>query len=156
MRARILLAAVSAGAALLAGCGGGDSSKPKALTHAELARQADAACTQASKRVRALETPTALSGLRDYAASVQSIGEDLEKQLSGLTPPAKDKAKVDAYRAALSRSNATAGQLAEAAGKGDHAAVRSLSDRLAESDVGVLAARAGLAQCATAVTLTST
>jgi hypothetical protein len=153
MRARLLLAA--AGAALLAGCGGG-SSKPETLTHAELTRRADAACAQASKRVRALPTPSALSGLREYASSVQSIGTSLETELERLTPPARDRLKLEAYRAALSRSNATAGQLAEAAGSGDRTAVRSLSDRLAESDLGVLAARAGLAQCATAVTLTGT
>jgi hypothetical protein len=149
-----LLAAAGA-VVLLAGCGGG-SSKPEALTHAELARQADAACTQASKRVRALEAPTALAGLQEYATSVQSIGKDLEGDLEGLTPAAQDRAKLDAYRAALRRSNDVAGQLAQAAGSGDRTAVRSLSDRLAESDLGVLAARAGLAQCATAVTLTAT
>jgi hypothetical protein len=154
MRASALLATAGA-LVLLAGCGGG-SSEPKALTHAELTRQADAACAQASKRVRALEAPTALAGLQEYASSVQSIGKDLEGKLEGLTPAAEDRAKLDAYRMALRQSNDVAGRLAEAAGSGDRTAVRSLSDRLSESDLGVLAARAGLSQCATAVTLTGT
>lgn len=155
-RSRALALVAAAGAvALPAGCGGG-SSKPDALTHAELARQADAACAQASKRVRALEPPAALSGLQEYASSVQSIGQDLAKELDGLTPAAQDRTKLDAYRGALRQSNDVAGQLAEAAGSGDRTAVRSLSDRLSASDLGVLAARAGLSQCATAVTLTGT
>jgi hypothetical protein len=149
-----LLAAAGA-VVLLAGCGGG-SSEPKSLTHAELTRRADAACAQASKRVRALDPPAALSGLREYATSVQAIGQDLEKDLKGLTPNAQDAGKLDAYRAALHQSNDVAGRLAEAAGRSDRTAVRSLSDRLAESDLGVLAARAGLSQCATAVSLTGT
>jgi hypothetical protein len=145
-----------AGALVLpAGCGGG-SSEPKTLPHAELTRQADAACARASKRVRALDPPSALSGLQEYASSVQSIGKDLEGELKGLTPTAADRAKLDAYRMALRQSNDVAGQLAEAAGSSDRTAVRSLSDRLSESDLGVLAARAGLSQCATAVTLTGT
>lgn len=159
MRSRILMAVVSAGAAALvaAGCGGGSSDDaPKPLAHADLVRQADAACTQASRRVRALEAPTALSGLQEYATSVKTIGEDLEKRLQELTPNAQDRDKVNAYRGALRQSNNVAGQLAQAAGSGDRTAVRSLSDHLAESNIGVLAAQAGLAQCATAVTLTGT
>lgn len=164
MRARALrcagalrpgLAAAAGAAVLLAGCGGG-SSEPKALSHAELTRRADAACAQASQRVRALDPPSALSGLREYATSVQSIGKDLDGTLEDLTPGPQDRTKLDAYRAALRQANDVAGQLAEAAGSGDRTAVRSLSDRLSESDLGVLAARAGLAQCATAVTLTGT
>jgi hypothetical protein len=143
------------GAVLVAGCGGG-SSEPKPLPRAELTRKANAACAQASKRVRALDPPTALAGLREYATSVQAIGQDLAGELDGLTPATQDRTKLDAYRAALRRSNDVAGQLAEAAGSGNRTAVRSLSDRLAESDLGVLAARAGLAQCATAVSLTGT
>lgn len=150
-----VLAAISTAAVLVAGCGGG-SSEPKTLSHAELTRQANAACTQASKRVRALEAPTALSGLQEYATSVQAIGQDLEKNLKVLAPNAQDRAKLNAYRGALHQSNTVAGQLAVAAGNADRTAVRSLSDHLAESNLGVLAARAGLAQCATAVTLTGT
>jgi hypothetical protein len=156
MSPRAFLVAAGAAALLAAGCGGGSSDEPKPLVHAELVRQADAACAQAAKRVRALEAPTALSELREYASSVQSIGQDLADDLKGLTPAAQDRAKLDAYRAALRQSNDVAGQLAQAAGSGDRTAVRSLSDRLSESDLGVLAARAGLAQCATAVTLTGT
>jgi hypothetical protein len=145
----------AAGTVLLAACGGG-SPKPEPLTHAELTRGADAACARASARVRAVEPPTAFSGLREYAIAVQSIGEDLERDLEALTPSAQDRAKLDAYRAALRQANDVAGQLATAAGHGDRTAVRSLSGRVAESDLGVLAARAGLSECATAVTLTGT
>jgi hypothetical protein len=87
---------------------------------------------------------------------VQTIGTNLADQLDKLTPPAQDRAKLDAYRAALRQSNAVAGELADAARSGNRTAVRSASDRLSESDLGVLAARAGLSQCATAVTLTGT
>jgi hypothetical protein len=142
-------------AVLLAGCGGG-SSTPKPLAHAELTRQADAACASAAKRVRALDPPTDLSGLQEYAESVQSIGKDLDSALDKLTPGTGDATKLNQYRAALNQANDDAGQLATAAGKQDRTAVRSLSDRLTESNLGVLAARAGLAQCATAVSLTGT
>lgn len=156
MRARTPAAVLLAAAALAAaGCGGG-SSKPAALSHAELTKRADAACASASARVRALRAPTALDGLQQYATSVQSIGTELAGRLDRLTPPSADRVKLDAYRAALKQSNAIAGELADAAGSGNKTAVRSASDRLAESNLGVLAARAGLAQCATAVTLTST
>ncbi len=155
MRAWTTTVAAAAAAALVAGCGGG-SSKPAPLSHAALTRQADTACAQASRRVRALKTPTALTGLQDYAASVQTIGADLADQLDRLTPGAQDRAKLDAYRAALRQSNAVAGELADAAGSGNRTAVRSASDRLSQSNLGVLAARAGLSQCATAVTLTGT
>jgi hypothetical protein len=156
-RAPRSVAGLLAVAALVAaGCGGGGSSDAKPLTHAELARQANAACAQASKRVRALDPPTTLSELPDYATSVQSIGKDLDKDLEGLTPGTQDRQKLDSYRAALRQANDDAGLLATAAGNSDRTAVRSLSDRLSESNLGVLAARAGLAQCATAVTLTGT
>jgi hypothetical protein len=153
--AGLRLGGLAAGVLLLAGCGGG-SSKPKPLTHAELTRRANVACVQASKRVRALDPPTAFSGLRGYASSVQSIGTDLEGDLGKLTPGAPDRTKFDAYRAALHRANDATGQLATAAGRGDRTAVRSLSDRVTESNLGVVAARADLSQCATAVTLTGT
>jgi hypothetical protein len=151
-----LLAASAAAVLLAAGCGGGSSSKSEALSHAELTRRANTACAQASKRVRALKAPAALAGLEDYADAVQSIGKDLADDLDGLTPGTEDRVKLEAYRAALRQANDDAGQLAVAAAKGDRTAVRSSSDRLSESNLGVLAARAGLAQCATAVSLTST
>jgi hypothetical protein len=152
-----LLVVSGAVALAAAGCGGGGSgSGSRTLSHTELTKQADAACGAASRRVRALKAPTALAGLQDYADSVQSIGRDLADSLDGLKAGTEDRTKMDAYRAALRQANEDAGQLAAAAAKGDKTAVRSLSDRLSESNLGVLAARAGLSQCATAVTLTST
>lgn len=135
----------------MAGCG--SSSSKKKLSSADVAKRADAACTAAGTKVKRLDAPTSLSTLATYSRSVRTIGADLEQTLQKLDGPAGSAAKLDAYRTGLHKATALVGELGAAAQRGDANSVRRLADRVASTDIGVLAARAGLSSCATAVIL---
>lgn len=143
---------VSAGLAALTASGCGGSSKDT-LSHADLVQQADAACRSAGAQVKALKAPSSLKGLAAYSTSVHDIGARLETRLGGLHASGADAAKLAAYTKGLHRSTALVADLGEAAARGDAGSVRRTADRVAAVDVGVLAARAGLSACATAVLL---
>jgi hypothetical protein len=153
MRSRLRsIAIASAGVAALAAAGCGDSS-PQRLSHAELVERADAACRTASTDVKALKPPSSLKALAAYSTAVHDIGTALEARLEKLDPPAADAARLAAYRAGLHRATVLVADLGAAAARSDAGSVRRAADRVADVDVGVLAARAGLSTCATAVIL---
>jgi hypothetical protein len=150
-------AAALAALALLAGCGGdggGSSSTPAsassgpALSHADLVKQANAACTKAETQIAKLTPARSLSALADYAAKVQDVGASLHDQLSALNPAAADRAAFTKYVAGVDASNTALGEMASAAGDSDATGVRAAAKSIDDAAVGVLATRAGLSGCA--------
>lgn len=133
---------------MLAGCG---SDSDASLTHAQLVDQANAACKDANAKVAAVPVPTDQAALAAYATKVAGITGDLESTISDLKPPKNDEAAMAKYTAGLEKSNGLLTQLAEAAKKSDAGRVKALSTRIGSTSVGVLAARAGLGTCATAL-----
>jgi hypothetical protein len=149
----------------LAGCGGdsgGGSSAPTtaasmpprtatapaALTHAQLVKQADAACARATDAIGAIPAARSLSALAEYAAAVRDVGTDLREQLGALKPGADDQAAYATYLDGIDASNAALDAMRTAAQDGDAGAVRAAARKIDETAVGVLATRAGLPGCA--------
>lgn len=123
------------------------------MTHAEYVKAASAACTDAAGATAKVAVPVDLPGLATYARTVEGIGQRLSSRLGELRPPAADAKKHGALHAATEEATHAAGQLADAAGRKDRTAISAAGDQLAKTNVGVLAAQAGLPACSTAVGL---
>jgi hypothetical protein len=150
-------AATVAFALAAAGCGGGGGDSTGAttasssvLTRQQLVAQANAACAKASAEVANVPAATSISALAGYAERVQAIGVTLHGQLSALKVPAADRQNFAGYLDGLSSSNRALATMKTAAAGNDTDGVRTASDAIAGANIGVLAARAGLSDCAAA------
>jgi hypothetical protein len=133
------------GAVVLAGCGG------KAATKQDVIAQANAICTRALRDVRSVPPP-ASAALPDLSAYLRRVVPIVDREVSGmraLPRPDEDRAVLDRYAAAVARSGQDYRALADAAGRGDEAAVAGSLNALAASPAQALARRYGIAQCAT-------
>ena len=74
---------------LLAGCGGGGSTKP--LSKEEYASRADAVCSKYNKQVKALKNPSNLSELADVADRTLPLLDSAISELKKLKPPTDEQ-----------------------------------------------------------------
>jgi hypothetical protein len=130
MTRRLLL--VLAVAALLAGCGGGDST-----SRSDYIRAADDVCTRANDESNALNRRFAelTRGVTDQreimrkAAPILTAGHDFQRdyvaEFKALDAPEGDGETIDAIHAALEEQVAALGRLADAAGSGEAARFRT-------------------------------
>jgi hypothetical protein len=132
----------------LAGCGGA-----KQATKQDVVSRANAICTGALRDIRALPSPAAggsTSGLAKYLRQVVPIIDKEVANLRALPRPARDRAVLDRYLAAMAGVDAKYRALLAAARSGDAGAVSDTLSTLAASPAAGLAERYGLSQCASA------
>lgn len=141
----IALAALAA----VAGCGGsGSSSASHALTHEQLVSKADAICGAAAAHAKALPQPTSRERIIAFVDQATPVLDTLQRRLSALKPPAKDKAAYDR----LLRDQATGlnalPKLKAAAETGNAVEARQAAAALAASPADRDARALGLTTCA--------
>lgn len=165
--ARAVAGVAIAAALLLAGCGGDSGGSPSAptataraqtattpvaMTHEELVAAADALCAKATTAIAKIPAARSLSGLADYAASVQAVGNTLHDELSALRPASAERDALATYLDGIATANQALDEMRSAAQDGDAEGVRAAARTIDETAVGVLATRAGLPGCAATVT----
>jgi hypothetical protein len=79
---------------LVTACGGG--SLGAAAAKADYIKAAEKICAESNAKQKALTTPTSLPGLAPYVSRVVAIADEATTKLAALTPPAKDKAELQA------------------------------------------------------------
>lgn len=147
----LLCAGAVAAAIAIAGCGGGgDDEKSEQLSHAELVRQANAACRAAATSIARIPAVDSIDGLAGYSQRVSGIGTRLVGELGRLTPSQPDESAYTRFIDALRRSNAELVELERAADAGDRRAVAAAARRVANAEPGTYAAVIGLDECAAA------
>lgn len=152
MRCRLIgvVAAGSALAAAIGGCGGAELSKP------DLIRKADARCAQDNRRISAIPQPT-FSPLGATAAQLPQAARYLSKvnpihrseiaYLHGLGEPTES---ADQWKAVLDQADQAGAALRDAeryARAGDLARFKSQFGRLERNRYPQLARRFGLTEC---------
>ncbi len=134
------------GALVVTACGGHTASKQDVIA------RGNAICAAALRDLRATPSPaggeTSLSGLAAYLRAAMPILQREVSSLKTLPRPAADRALLDQYVAAVTKSGATYRALAAAAGRGDQDAVNQALAQLQANPASSLAARYGLTQCA--------
>jgi hypothetical protein len=139
------LAAIAASCLVVTACGG------HTVTKRDVVARANAICFNTLIAVRSVpppagdpSSPTALAG---YLHTVLPIIEKEASDTRALPRPAKDRAVLDRYVAAVTAGAKLNGSLAADAKRGDSAAVSSDLAALRESPGPALAARYGLIRC---------
>ena len=142
----LVLAPASAAALALGGCGGQTATKKDVIA------QADAICASALRAVRATPPPaaTSLSALSPYLEQVVQVVDKEVASLRKLPRPAQDRALLDRWLAAESRSRSEYATLATAAHRGDRQATTQALATIGASPAPELAKRYGALQCANA------
>jgi hypothetical protein len=80
---------------VLAGCGGGGSSK--ALTKQEYASKADAICSKYNQKIKALGNPKSISDLADVADKTLPLIESAIGEFKKLKPPAAEQSTASQW-----------------------------------------------------------
>ena len=139
-----------AGAALVAGCGGGG------YTKSDFIARADAICTSTLRQTRGLApaaSPSQPGGaLAAYLGQLVPLIESEADQLRALKRPpedARDSATLTSYYNALGQIVANYRQLEAAAKRGDTSTVTDVEATLRDSPIASLAASYGLRSCGT-------
>jgi hypothetical protein len=154
-RVRVLtFVAVSAALAVVAGCASSSIKKSDYIA------RADAICTNAVRATRSIAPPAAgdtrqqqLSSLSAYLGILVPIVNTEASQIRALKRPsgtAQDKAALERYLGALAKSASDYRNLADAAKRGDAAAVASAEAALRRNPVSALATSYGLRACGVA------
>lgn len=144
-RLRTALAATLA-ALILTACGGHTATKQDVIA------RGNAICAATERDLLVTPAPaggeTSLSGLAAYLGAVVPILQREGSSLQALPRPAADRALLDQYVAAVTKTGATYRALAAAARRGDQDAVNQALAQLQVNPASSLAARYGLDQCA--------
>jgi hypothetical protein len=119
------LALGSAGALLLAGCGGGGQ-----LSHGDFAKRADAVCTAFRASTERIARPRTYGDIVAYVKKTRPMYEAARLKLSALKPPPKDEAAVRRWLAADKRISQALGDLGDAALRDDFPAVTAAANRI--------------------------
>ncbi len=119
------LALGSAGALLLAGCGGGGR-----LSHGDFATRADAVCTAFRASTERIARPRTYADIVAYVKKTRPMYEAARIKLSALKPPPKDKPAVGRWLAADKRISQALGDLGDAALRHDFPAVTAAANRI--------------------------
>lgn len=127
------------------------------LGHTEVVQRANAACKAAEARIAAIAPPKDQAGLAAYATAMAAATGELHTAIAALRPSSDvDRAAIDTYAQGLARANAALSTMGAAAEAGDTGRVKAQAARIEKLSVGVLAARAGLGTCATAIAPSAT
>ena len=130
----------------VAACGG------HTVTKQDVIARGNAICAGAVRDLRATPVPaageTSLPGLATYLGAVTPILQREISNLRALPRPAEDRALLDRYLAAVTKSGATYRALEAAARRGDQDGVNQALAELQADPSSSLAARYGLNQCA--------
>jgi hypothetical protein len=119
------LALGSAGALLLAGCGGGGR-----LSHGDFAKQADAVCTAFRSSTERIARPRTYADIVAYVKKTRPMYEAARIKLTALKPPPKDAPAVRRWLAADKRISQALGDLGDAALRHDFPAVTAAANRI--------------------------
>ena len=138
MRTAILAVAVAA-AALVAGCGGGDS----------YAKRADAICAKYNREIRALRQPRTIADISAFTAKAIPIARRGDDELRSLEPPKGDEATARKWLAANDDVVEAIERLGAAARRRDLAGIRKAlgEGRRANERAKRLARSLGLRVC---------
>jgi hypothetical protein len=144
--ARLRTALVAAVAAVaVTACGGHTTNKQDVIA------RANAICAGAARDLLATPPPaageTSLPGLAAYLHAIMPILQREVSNLQALPRPAADRALLDQYVSAVTKSGTTYRALAAAAQRGDQDAVNQALAQLGANPASSLAARYGLSQC---------
>ena len=140
------------GLVAVAGCGSSSSSSSSGSSSTTAGGEgstnfvagAEAACTEANKKVAALGTPQQAEVL-SYLESTEDVIEELHDEVQALSGSGTAEA---AYTEALGKSVIVLNHMSNAARNENFDAVREISDELIEFHVGELAEAAELKTCA--------
>jgi hypothetical protein len=119
------LAFGSAGALLLAGCGGGGR-----LSHGDFTKRADAVCTAFRSSTERIARPRTYADIVAYVKKTRPMYEAARLKLAALKPPAKDEPAVKRWLAADKRISQALGDLGDAALRHDFPAVTAAANRI--------------------------
>jgi hypothetical protein len=144
---RIVLAGALAtlAALMVTACGGHTVNKQDVIA------RGNAICAAAQRDLLVTPSPggeTSLPGLGAYLRAVMPILQREVSNLQALPRPAADRALLNQYVAAVTKSGTTYRALAAAAGHGDQDGVNQALAELQVNPASSLAARYGLNQCA--------
>jgi hypothetical protein len=132
--------------ATLTACGGTQ------VTRQDVIARGNAICAGALQDIRAVPAPAggagSLGGLAAYVRRVAPIVEREARQLQALPRPAKDRALLERYLAAVAAEAGQYRALAAAAQAGDSAGVAQELANLRGSQAASLATQYGLTECA--------
>jgi hypothetical protein len=136
-------------AAALAGCGAGGANS--SATKQDVIARGNAICAATLRAERATPSPSGTGGsLATYFRSALPIVEKEAAQLRSLPRPARDRAVLTRYLAAMASLQRQYRALATATASGDGAATAQALAALRSSPAPALAGRYGLTQCAAA------
>ena len=121
------LALGSAGALLLAGCGGGGGER---LSHGDFAQRANAVCTAFRSSTESIARPRTYADIVAYVKKTRPMYEAARIKLAALQPPVKDEAAVRRWLAADKRISQALGDLGDAALRHDFPAVTAAANRI--------------------------
>jgi hypothetical protein len=116
----------SAGALLLAGCGGGGGR----LSHGDFAKRADAVCTAFRSSTERIARPRTYADIVAYVKKTRPMYEAARLQLGRLSPPPKDEPTVKRWLGADKRISQALGDLGDAALRHDFPAVTAAANRI--------------------------
>lgn len=119
------LALGSAGALLLAGCGGGGS-----LSHGDFTKRADAVCTAFRASAERIARPRTYADIVAYVKQTRPLYEAARLKLAALKPPPKDEPVVRRWLAADKRISQALDDLGNAALRHDFPAVTAAANRI--------------------------
>ena len=122
----------------LGGCG-------NTVTKQDVIKRADAICASTLREVRALTSPALNAPYLDHLAAL--IGAEAA-QLEKLPRPARDRALLDQYLAAVARVAAGYRALAAVSKQGDNGRVAAALAALRVNPAPALATRYGMSVCA--------
>ncbi len=140
---RLARTAIAAGcvALIVTACGG------HTVTKQDVIARANGICITALHAMREVPPPTGSAGLAPYLAKVLPIIDKEAKDTRALPRPAKERAVLDHYVAAVTAGANQYRALATAARNGDTAAVSRGLAALRASPAPALAAQYGLTRC---------
>jgi len=121
------LALGSAGALLLAGCGGGGGER---LSHGDFAQRANAVCTAFRSSTESIARPRTYADIVAYVKKTRPMYEAARIKLAALQPPVRDEAAVRRWLAADKRISQALGDLGDAALRHDFPAVTAAANRI--------------------------
>jgi hypothetical protein len=132
---------------------GGDSLEDRRAAYLE---QVEAACSAGKEELDALEQPTSIAGIPDYADAVVALLSRTVSELSTPEPPEEDRAEVtekvlDPLAADVARGEEYAQQVRAAADSGDSAALLEIVSETPSTTADVAFMREyGMETCADA------
>jgi hypothetical protein len=119
------LALGSAGALLVAGCGGGGR-----LSQGDFAKRANAVCTAFRASTERIARPRTYADIVAYVKKTRPMYEAARLKLAALEPPVKDEPTVKRWLAADKRISDALGDLGDAALRHDFPAVTAAANRI--------------------------